>query len=145
MAELAVVSAFLVGLLGGVHCAAMCGGIVGAISFRGSTVAVHRTPPRTAHSMHHLAYSAGRIGSYTIAGMIAGGIGSGSLLFDDLFPVRTVLYLLASLMLLPVTPSEGWKPEGAAGDPTLRILALLAASVGAVSYTHLTLPTTPYV
>ena len=50
--------------------------------------------------MHHLAYSAGRIGSYTIAGMIAGWIGSGSLLFDDLFPVRTVLYLLASLMLM---------------------------------------------
>lgn len=100
MAELAVVSAFLVGLLGGVHCAAMCGGIVSAISFGGSAVAVHRTPPATAHSMYHLAYSVGRIGSYTVAGTIAGWIGSGGLLFDDLLPVRTILYLLASLMLV---------------------------------------------
>ena len=100
MAELAVVSAFLVGLLGGVHCAAMCGGIVGAISFGGSAVAVHRTPPATAYSIYHLAYSVGRIGSYTVAGTIAGWIGSGSLLFDDLFPVRTLLYVLASLMLV---------------------------------------------
>ncbi len=37
--------------------------------------------------------------------------------------------LLASLALLPLAPSEAWKPRDA-GDPTLRILLLLAASVG---------------
>lgn len=98
--ELAVFSAFLVGLLGGVHCAAMCGGIVGAISLRTSTVDVRRdlaAPPRP---IYHLAYSAGRIGSYAVAGAVAGWLGSGGLLFDDLLPVRTILYALASVMLL---------------------------------------------
>ncbi|MGA9993461.1 MAG: sulfite exporter TauE/SafE family protein, partial [Thiobacillaceae bacterium] len=34
MIEFSLLSALLVGLLGGVHCAGMCGGIVAAISFR---------------------------------------------------------------------------------------------------------------
>ncbi|KAB2919830.1 MAG: hypothetical protein F9K29_04370 [Hyphomicrobiaceae bacterium] len=34
-----------------------------------------------------------------------------------------------SLLLLPITPSESWKPQDA-GDPTWRIVALLAISVG---------------
>ena len=93
MAELAVFSAFLVGLLGGVHCAAMCGGIVGAISFRNCAVTVRGAPTTTARPIYHLAYNAGRIGSYTIAGTIAGLIGSGGLLFDNLLPARTVLYV----------------------------------------------------
>src|SRR6478609_2499227 len=37
--------------------------------------------------------------------------------------------LLASCALLPILPSESWKPT-AIGDPTLRILELLAATIG---------------
>ena len=37
--------------------------------------------------------------------------------------------LVAALALLPVNPSASWKPHDA-GDPSLRILALLAVSVG---------------
>ena len=37
--------------------------------------------------------------------------------------------LLVSLALLPILPSPSWKPS-AAGDPTLRILLLLAATIG---------------
>src|SRR5438876_8819396 len=37
--------------------------------------------------------------------------------------------LLAALAMLPVTPSDSWKPSGP-GNPTLRILALLTASIG---------------
>lgn len=37
--------------------------------------------------------------------------------------------LLAALLLLPITPADSWKPQGG-GNPTLQILALLAASVG---------------
>ena len=73
--------AFLVGLLGGVHCVAMCGGIVGALNLParravlsaagGGTIAAgcRRAAPL------HLAYSAGRIASYAAAGAIAGGVG----------------------------------------------------------------------
>jgi len=60
-------SAALVGLAGGVHCAGMCGGIVGALSgATGQVVAPMRL---------HLSYSLGRIGSYALAGALAGGAG----------------------------------------------------------------------
>src|SRR5262249_21769847 len=34
-----------------------------------------------------------------------------------------------ALALLPITPAESWKPDGD-GNPTLQILAILAASLG---------------
>ena len=38
--------------------------------------------------------------------------------------------LVAALLLLPITPAEAWKPAGAE-SPTLRILLLMTASIGA--------------
>jgi len=43
--------------------------------------------------------------------------------------VLHIVLLAASLLLLPMTPAETWKPSGAE-EPTLRILGLLAASIG---------------
>ena len=80
---------FLVGLLGGTHCVGMCGGIVGALSMG--------APGRW--SMH-LAYNAGRILSYGLAGAIAGAVGAASLGLDGQVPMRLALYLLANLMLI---------------------------------------------
>ena len=80
---------FLVGLLGGTHCVGMCGGIVGALSMG--------APARW--SMH-LAYNAGRILSYAIAGALAGAFGAAGLALDGQAPVRLALYLLANLMLV---------------------------------------------
>ena len=40
-----------------------------------------------------------------------------------------MVLLLAALALLPITPSDSWKPHGG-GNPTLQILALLAVSLG---------------
>jgi hypothetical protein len=40
-----------------------------------------------------------------------------------------LVLLAAALALLPITPGEAWKPQGA-DNPTLRILALLAVSIG---------------
>lgn len=40
-----------------------------------------------------------------------------------------VSLLLASLLLLPISPGEGWKPSGAE-NPTLGILGLLLATIG---------------
>jgi SAM-dependent methyltransferase len=40
-----------------------------------------------------------------------------------------LLLLAASLAFLPITPDPGWKPQAGA-DPTLRILALLGATLG---------------
>jgi len=89
----------MVGLLGGVHCAGMCGGIVSAISWRRVGIGVHPKPIR-APAVYHLAYSSGRIGSYVVAGAVAGALGSGVLIFDQLLPVRTTLYVIASALLL---------------------------------------------
>ena len=80
---------FLVGLLGGTHCAGMCGGIVGAL-------AVQAPAGRSALTIH-LAYNVGRIASYTLAGALAGVIGYA---FGALLPVQRGLYLFASLMLV---------------------------------------------
>ncbi len=85
MPEVDLLSAFLVGLLGGVHCAGMCGGIVGALSFglRGG-----RNLPIL------LAYNAGRISSYTLAGALMGALG---FYFSGLLPVQTAQHVLLSL------------------------------------------------
>lgn len=60
-------AALLSGLLGGVHCAAMCGGIATGFS---ATATGH--PARIA-----LEANLGRVGGYVIAGAIAGGFGHG--------------------------------------------------------------------
>jgi sulfite exporter TauE/SafE len=48
----------------------------------------------------HLAYNAGRIVSYATAGAIAGALGEASMALSGQLPVRTILYLLANLMLI---------------------------------------------
>jgi sulfite exporter TauE/SafE len=72
---------FLAGLAGSVHCAGMCGGIVTAISLHGRRtipIALERAPALG----NGLAYNAGRISSYMVAGAVAGGVApqAGSLL-----------------------------------------------------------------
>ncbi len=89
MPESSVFALFLVGLLGGVHCIGMCGGIVGALSLGNA--------PRP---LLHLAYNAGRILSYALAGALAGALGGASLVLAGQLPVRVVLYVLANLMLV---------------------------------------------
>ena len=60
------------GLASGVHCAGMCGGIVSAFSL------VHRDREHGANpiSKRLLAFNAGRISSYALAGAVAGSIGA---------------------------------------------------------------------
>ncbi len=67
-------AAFLVGLLGGTHCLGMCGGIVGALS-TGLSAQVRES--RWRYLAAQLAYNAGRIGSYGIAGLLVGLPGAG--------------------------------------------------------------------
>ena len=92
MLELSLASAFLVGLLGGGHCAGMCGGIVGAVS-----LSLPGSRPRIGFL---LAYNFGRIASYGAAGLLAGAIGASSFFLDHVLPVERVLYALASVMLI---------------------------------------------
>ena len=59
-------AAFLTGMMGGVHCTLMCGGI--AVSLDAQTRA--RALP------HAFMLNLGRISSYALAGILAGGIGA---------------------------------------------------------------------
>lgn len=91
MGSVDLISAFIVGLLGGVHCVGMCGGVVGALSFG---LRADRNLPVL------LAYNLGRISSYTLAGALMGGLG---FYFSGLLPVQTaqrVLLSFAGLFLI---------------------------------------------
>jgi len=87
---------FLIGLLGGVHCAGMCGGIVSALSLQTKGPAA---TPGSAWPLH-LAYNLGRVSSYAIAGALMGAIGSLGLLLNNWLPVQMTLYVAANLMMV---------------------------------------------
>ncbi|MEN8214011.1 MAG: sulfite exporter TauE/SafE family protein [Pseudomonadota bacterium] len=89
---LQLVSAFTAGLLGGVHCVGMCGGIVGAL-----TLAMPRQQRRLPLL---LGYNGGRILSYVVAGALFGGIGQLSALFVPLQQLQLLLALIAGVMML---------------------------------------------
>ena len=114
--ELVVTSAFIAGLMGGAHCAAMCGGIVGIVSrpHAGSE-------PIPRQWRYALAYNGGRIFSYAVAGFLAGALGQGGLWLRGgplaqqvmLFFAGVTLLLLA-LYVAGVTPvARGIEAAGA--------------------------------
>lgn len=89
-------AAFMLALLGGLHCAGMCGGFVGALQ-------VHR--PREVPAARLAAgYHAGRIISYTLAGALVGSLG-GALYAVEVLPVQIVLLIVGSLMLFAIGAS----------------------------------------
>ena len=87
-------AAFLAGLAGGLHCAGMCGGIIGALcqpSFNASA----------APSWRNLAaYNAGRIASYTAAGILVGALGAAGFLTRAAPIAQPLAMALASVMLI---------------------------------------------
>jgi sulfite exporter TauE/SafE len=88
--ELTLPAAFLVGLLGGVHCVGMCSGIVGGLT--GSLApAIRASKGRFLLAL--LAYNSGRIGSYTLAGLLLGLLGQQVSAFGVLaaWPVGRIL------------------------------------------------------
>lgn len=112
MADLNLVPVFMIGLLGGVHCIGMCGGIVSALSVastpkrnfpvavtveRGVTLGAVNTSDS---ALRVVAYNIGRIGSYAIAGALAGGIAEGARTLTFMSSIQTGGYWLANFMLL---------------------------------------------
>lgn len=100
MIEFSLLSALLAGLLGGVHCVGMCGGIVAAFSFRADGT----LPPFRLH----VGYNIGRVLSYTLFGALAGALGA-SLNLLEIRPLQTALYVLAQgVMILLGLYLAGW-------------------------------------
>ncbi|MGQ0525894.1 MAG: sulfite exporter TauE/SafE family protein [Betaproteobacteria bacterium] len=83
-------SAFIAGLLGGVHCAAMCGGLVGA-ACGGRRERVLR---------YALGYNLGRLASYTAAGALAGALGQAGLWLRGGALAQQAMLALASMALI---------------------------------------------
>jgi sulfite exporter TauE/SafE len=100
--ETFALSAFLVGLAGGVHCVAMCGGIVAALNLPARRPVLSGAGGGTlvADALGalplHAAYSIGRIASYTAAGAIAGGVGGVAALAEAVLPIQIALALVAN-------------------------------------------------
>jgi sulfite exporter TauE/SafE len=123
MIEVTLLSVFLLGLFGGLHCAGMCGGIVSVISAGAGRKPVGRPipirvveqgiPDMPAHSpmpltgrlisqptRHLLAYNAGRIATYTLIGTLAGALGSATSLARNLLAIEQAMFVAANLLLI---------------------------------------------
>jgi sulfite exporter TauE/SafE len=92
-------SAWMMGTVGSTHCLVMCGGAASTIS--GSVVQLGRRP-RVDPKVASLAYNAGRIGSYALAGSIAGAIGVALDHAPFVFGAEIALRVLAGLLLCAV-------------------------------------------
>ena len=92
--SLSLLAALSAGLLGGVHCAGMCGGIVGALSL--ATPGQKQGPKLPLL----LSYNIGRITSYVIAGALVGGIGQLSLGFMPVQSLQQMLAVIAGVMMM---------------------------------------------
>jgi sulfite exporter TauE/SafE len=86
-------AAFSLALLGGLHCAGMCGGIVGALQLN--------RPREVAAARLAAGYHTGRIISYSLAGLLAGTLGA-ALYAADVMPVQAALLAVGSVMLLAI-------------------------------------------
>ena len=103
--ELSFGAAIIVGLLGSSHCIGMCGGIVNALNM-GVSGDVARRP--TALFTYHLGYNAGRIASYLLVGLLAGGLGAG---LSDLgiSPIAGKLFAATFMIALGLYLANWWR------------------------------------
>lgn len=115
-----VAAALAVGFLGSSHCIGMCGGIASALGMA--------VPGEKTAWGKLVSYSAGRLGSYTLMGALAGALGAAAL------PTLTPLRLIAGLMLIAMALYVGgiwrglvWLEKG--GSYFWRYLRPLAAKL----------------
>lgn len=102
-------SAFLLGIFTTLHCVGMCGGIIGALSLGLSEeIRTHK-----AKLLFFIgAYNFGRILSYSLAGLIAGTVGTSALMAAGFEQGHYVLqYLGVSMMVLVGLYLSGWLPQ----------------------------------
>ncbi len=85
-------TAFVVGLLGGVHCMVMCGGVVAALGMR----APDGGPAGRRGVLRQLGYNAGRMATYAGLGAAAGALGALGLTTPEARPVQIALLAAAN-------------------------------------------------
>jgi len=92
--QISYFSAFLVGFLGVVHCAGMCGGIIGSLTLS------QESDSRVQKVSILLSYNLARIFSYAIAGGLMGGFGWFATNWLDIHYAQGILQLLAAFFML---------------------------------------------
>ena len=85
----------VLGLVSGVHCVGMCGGIVGAFS-------AQPLVRRSELWKRQLAFNLGRVTSYGAAGAVAGTLGGLGAYVVGALPAQTALYIATNLVLIAV-------------------------------------------
>lgn len=90
-------TALAVGLLGGVHCLSMCGGLVAALTL-GLSPEIRRDPRRM--RPYQLTYNLARLGGYTLAGALFGALGAVLADVESLPLLRRLLQALAGVMMI---------------------------------------------
>lgn len=111
--DISLLAVFLTGLLGGVHCAGMCGGIVSALGMmnqkpvpRSLNIPVKveggKTPAGPAGSAFSAvaAYNLGRILTYSLLGALAGGVGSVAWLMQSMLPIQQTAFFISNLLVV---------------------------------------------
>lgn len=91
-------AALLTGLLGGVHCVAMCGGIATGLAATSAKQGLGNA----------LALNGGRVLGYTLAGALVGGFGGGLLLLARSDGLATALRVAMGAVLLVVAVRLLW-------------------------------------
>ena len=101
---MSLTTALVAGLLGGVHCLGMCGGIVGAL-----TLGLERQSGGGTRSVWPflLAYNTGRVLSYAAAGAVMGGLGAVVLKLAPAQVMQTFLLLAAGVFMVLLGLSLG--------------------------------------
>lgn len=109
-------SAFMIGLLGSLHCIGMCGGLVGALCMARPTLWWPGL----------LTYQIGRIASYAALGILAGALGTGIGQSGWLPQAQQILAIFAAIvMILFALYLGGWLP-----DPLARLTAIVSRASG---------------
>lgn len=99
-----LLAALAAGLLGGAHCAAMCGGIVSLTCGSGAGA-------RSSRAWFPLAYNGGRIASYVAAGALAGALGqAGMVLRGGVLAQHLLMFLMGATLLVVALNVAGVRP-----------------------------------
>ena len=107
--DLLVLGAALVaGLLGNLHCGAMCGGIAVGLGSAG---------PTSEAAYRAIASNLGRVAGYTLMGALAGGLGAGVIGLLDIEGLGTGLRAAAGLVLLWMAARLAWPRWAARAVP----------------------------
>jgi sulfite exporter TauE/SafE len=122
---LTLTAAFVSGLLGSVHCAAMCGGIATGLSAASAPAAGARASLDAAAALN-----VGRVGGYVIAGALVGLIGSGARLVIDVAAWQTGLRVALGVVLMLIALrvagiGDRWNALSRIGAPLWRMLSPL--------------------